>query len=129
MNIKGLLGNMITTPIRNSDAGSVHKSERTIKSDSAHDRDANGQQSFGEKKQEHGPMSDEQLKKAVEYLENMQTLKDNGWKIELVLSDGKRYLLVKDQSGNLVRRIPEIDLWTLPFDKDVRTGQLLKKSA
>lgn len=133
MNIKGLLGNMITTPIRNGDAGAnakVSKAEKAIKSDSTHDRDANGQQSYGEHKhQQHGPMSEEQFNKAIEYLQNMPAVKDNGWKIEVMQSDGKKFLLVKDHLGNIVRRIPEMELWTLPFDKDVRTGQLLKKSA
>ena len=128
MNIKGLLGNMVTSPIRANEG--VQKVDRTIKSDSAHDRDANGQQLYDQnKKQQHGPMTEEQFKKAVEYLENLPSIKEHSWKVEIFFEGSIRFLLVKDNLGSLVRRIPEAELWTLPFDKDVRTGQLLKKSA
>lgn len=128
MNIKGLLGNMVTSPIRANEG--APKVDRTIKSDSTHDRDANGQQLFDQnKKQQQGPMSDEQFKKAVEYLENLPSIKEHSWRVEQFLEGTVRFLLVKDNLGQLVRRIPESELWTLPFDKDVRTGQLLKKSA
>lgn len=118
---------MITTPIRNADGST--KVDRTIKSDSTHDRDANGQDFTGGQKKEHGSMSEEQLKMAIEYLENLPSVKDSKWTIESVLEEEKRYLLVKDNLGTIIRKIPESELWTLPFDKDVRTGQLLKRSA
>ena len=128
MNIKGLLGNMITSPIRSQDEPS--RVNRTIKSDSAHDRDANGQQFYDQEKKQHdGPMSEEQFKKAVEYLQNLDSLKEHNWTVETIVQGEKKFVLVKDNLGNVVRRIPELELWTLPFDKDVRTGQLLKKSA
>ena len=128
MNIKGLLGNMITSPIRKNDGPAA--SERAIKSDSTHDRDANAQQFYDQnKKQQQGPMSEEQFKKAVEYLEALSSVKEHGWVVETIVENEKRYVLVKDNLGTVVRRIPEVELWTLPFDKDVRTGQLLKKSA
>jgi uncharacterized FlaG/YvyC family protein len=128
MNIKGLLGNMVASPIRANEG--APKADRTIKSDSTHDRDANGQQLYDQnKKNQQGPMSDEQFKKAVEYLESLPSLKEHSWKVETVLEEKVRVVLVKDNLGKVVRRIPEAELWTLPFDKDVRTGQLLKKSA
>ncbi|MFN8791766.1 MAG: hypothetical protein ACK5Y2_09975 [Bdellovibrionales bacterium] len=128
MNVKGLLGNMITTPIRNNESGPP-KVDRSVKSDVTHDRDANGQQFTGEDRRRHESMSEEQLKKAMEYLQNLPSVKESKWSIETILENEKRYVLVKDNLGTLIRRIPESELWTLPFDKDVRTGQLLKKSA
>ena len=128
MNIKGLLGNMITSPIRSKDGQT--KVDRAIKPDSSHDRDANGQQTYDQnKRQQQGPMSDEQFKKAVDYLMSLPSVKDQKWIVETVVEDSMRVLLIKDNLGTLVRRIPESELWSLPFDKDVRTGQLLKKSA
>lgn len=128
MNIKGLLGNMVSAPIRKKE-GQVQV-DRTIKSDSTHDRDANGQQLYQQnKKQQQGPMSDEQFKKAIEYLEALSSVKEHGWVVDTVVEESKRFVLVKDNLGTIVRRIPEAELWSLPFDKDVRTGQLLKKSA
>lgn len=119
---------MVTSPIRSKDG--QQKVDRTIKSDSSHDRDANGQQFYDQnKEQHHGPMSEEQFKKATEYLEALDSVKEHNWIVETIVEDSKRYVLVKDNLGTVVRRIPESDLWSLPFDKDVRTGQLLKKSA
>lgn len=129
MNVKGLLGNMITTPIRNSDGTAVNKAEKTIKADESHERDANGQQAFGDSRREQGPMSDEQFEQAQKLMENLPSVKEHNWKIEKLIENEKKFLIVKDNIGNVIRRIPEIDLWTLPFDKDARTGQLLKKSA
>lgn len=120
---------MVTTPIRQSEVSGNQKVDRTIKSDSTHDRDANGQQFTGGDKKEHGPMSDEQVKQAIEYLENLPSVKDSNWKIEPVMIGDRKFLLVKDSMGTVIRKIPEAELWTLPFDKDVRTGQLLKKAA
>jgi hypothetical protein len=129
MNVKGLLGNMITTPIRNADGTSVNKAEKSIKSDQAHDRDANGQQSFGEQKKHQEPMSDEQFEQAQNLLKNLPSVKEQNWQVEKIIENEKRFLLVKDNLGHIIRKIPESELWSLPFDKDARTGQLLKKSA
>jgi|GEM_PF-821429 hypothetical protein len=129
MNIKGLLGNMITVPIRNEESATVKKAEKTIKSDEAHDREPDGQQSFSNQEKDKGPMSDEQFKQALELMKNLPSVKDQNWKVESHLENGKKFILVKDHLGQVIRRIPEMELWTLPFDKDARTGQLLKKSA
>ena len=129
MNVKGLFGNMITTPIRNGDGTSVNKAEKKIKADESHDRDPNGQQAFGEQRKDHGPMSDEQFEQAQQLLQNLPSLKEQSWVVEKVIENDKRFLLVKDASGKVVRRIPESELWSLSFDKDARTGQLLKKAA
>ncbi|MFN8847620.1 MAG: hypothetical protein ACK5W9_12290 [Bdellovibrionales bacterium] len=129
MNVKGLLGNMITTPIRNADGTSVSKAEKSIKSDEAHDRDANGQQSFGEQKKQRESMSDEQFEQAQNLLQNLPSVKEQNWRVEKIIENEKRFLIVKDTSGQIIRKIPESELWSLPFDKDARTGQLLKKSA
>lgn len=120
---------MITSPIRKND-GTAAKVERAIKSDSTNDRDANAQQFYDQnKKQDHGPMSDEQFKKAIDYLSALSSVKEHNWVVEVLTEDSKRFVVVKDNLGTVVRRINESDLWSLPFDKDVRTGQLLKKSA
>ena len=129
MNIKGLFGQMITTPLRNGDGTSVSKAEKTIKSDESHDRDANGQQSFSGHQKEKEPMSDEQFEQAIELMKNLPSVKEHNWKIEKRIENDRKFLFVIDNLNNVVRRIPESELWSLPFDKDARTGQLLKKSA
>lgn len=126
MNIKNLVG------IQPNEIRTVVKTERAIKSDSSHERDANGQQSFQEQKREnHESMSEEQLNKALEHLRNLSAVKEHKWTIQLVAADEKsiRYVVVKDNMGNVIRNIPEYELWTLPVDLEDKKGQLLQKAA
>lgn len=123
MNIKGLVNNIGPMEIR-----PVEKTERAIKSDETHDRDANGQQAFGEKKEQHEPMSDEQLEKSMQHLRDLPATKEHKWQISLETSEKGKFVLVKDNLGNVIRRIPELELWTLPNDQSPK-GQLLKKAA
>lgn len=125
MNIKGLLGSQVIPSVR-----AAEKVDRTIQSDMAHDRDANGQQAFGDGKQERGPMSDEQLEQALEHLRQLPAVKEHRWTVQLVTAgDLKRFVEVKDNLGTLIRRIPEADLWTLNLDDQIPKGQLFKKTA
>ena len=126
MNIKGFISNIIP----NNDVRSVDNIGRTIKSDSTHDRDANGQEAYQQQNQgeQHPPMSDEQLEKAMEHLRKLSATKEHKWTIELEVKDDLKFVLVKDNLGTIIRRIPEADLWTLPSDDSPR-GQLLKRSA
>jgi uncharacterized FlaG/YvyC family protein len=125
MNIKGLLGNILpTSPLRPAE-----RTERAIKSDSTSDRDANGQQAGGGEQQQREPMTDEQLQKALEQLKNLSGVKDHNWNVELVTIENKKFALVKDVNGNIIRRIPELDLWSLPTGNEPGKGQLLKKTA
>ncbi len=124
MNIKGLVGNIPTIPVR-----PVDKLERGIKSDSTHDRDANGQQLFDDQKKKHEPMSEDQIEKCLEHLRNLPAVKENNWIIEFSALEERRFVLVKDSSGQVIRKFPESDLWTLPTDLDDPRGQLLKKMA
>lgn len=108
----------------------TEKVDRTIRQDSAHERDANGQQAWQDQQQQ-GPMSDEQFEKALEHLRQLTAVKDNNWSVTVEKSDGKRTVLIKDAYGNLIRRIPEAELWSLPLDQSSSSpkGQLLKRTA
>lgn len=125
MNIKGLLGPQISPMVRPTE-----KVDRAIHSDQTRDRDANGQQTFGEQQQQREPMTDEQLQKALEHLRQLPAVKEHRWTVELmVTADLKKFVLIKDNLGTLIRRIPEIDLWSLTADDQPPKGQLLKRSA
>lgn len=125
MNIKGLISNILPeTKVR-----SVENIGKTIKSDETHDRDANGQEAYSQnQEQQREPMSDEQLEKAMEHLRNLPAMKEHKWTVELAEDSGNRFVIVKDNLGTVIRRIPELELWTLPSDNSPR-GQLLKRSA
>lgn len=123
MNIKGLVPTQTVNDLR-----PVERAARMIKSDNAHDRDPHGQQYQGSK-QEQGPMSDEQIEKAIEQLRALNVIVEHKWTVELeVDQDQKKFAVVKDNLGTVVRRIPERELWTLPAQDDPR-GHLLKKAA
>ncbi len=108
--------------------------DRAIKSGNTTDRDANGQtgydQNQNQKNQE--PMSEEQLKKAMQTLMEFPAVKDNQLSVELVELEGKKFVLLKEPNGKLIRKIPEAELWTLPSMSDSdpdKKGQLLRKTA
>jgi len=126
MNIKGLLPNI---PLQNVKA--IDRTGRAIQSDTTHDRDANGQEAYSQQNQEQHrePMTEEQLEKAMEHLRALPSFKEHRWTVELITEEnGSRFVLVKDNLGTLIRKIPELELWSLPTDQSPR-GQLFKKSA
>lgn len=125
MNIKGFIPNILP----NTELRSIESIGRAIKSDQTNDRDANGQQSYGENQQEQRePMTEEQLEKSMDHLRNLPAIKEHKWTVHLETDNDKRFVIVKDNLGTVIRRIPELELWTLPADNSPR-GQLLKKSA
>ncbi|MBN8537542.1 MAG: hypothetical protein J0M15_10860 [Deltaproteobacteria bacterium] len=124
MNIKSVLPNNVISPVK-----TVDKVDRMIKSDIAHDRDGNGQQTYDQNKKHHEPMTDDQIKMALEHLKNLPFVKEHKWVIQLLIENEKRYVLVLGNLGEVIRKIPEADLWTLPLDLEDKKGQLLKKTA
>lgn len=125
MNIKGLISNIIPNEIRH-----VDKTERVIKFDETHERDANGQQAFDKNQNEKKPpMSDEQLEQAMDHLRNLAATKEHKWEILLDVSEDAKFVLIRDNLGNVIRRIPEVELWSLPADQATTKGQLLHRAA
>lgn len=124
MNVKTIIGNAA------NDIRPAKQAERAIKSDITHDRDANGQQAFSGNQQQHRePMSDEQLEVFLERLRDLPGVKEHHWKIEVEKSPTGLFVLVKDNLGAVIRRIPEADLWSLEADAERANGHLLKKTA
>jgi uncharacterized FlaG/YvyC family protein len=124
MDIKGALNQVIPLNVRAKD-----NIQKSIKSDSTTDRDPNGQQAFGDQKQEHGPMSDDQIQKAMEHLRTVGVVKDNHLIVELVIVNDKKFVFLKEPTGKVIRRIPEHELWSLQIMEEDKRGQILNKSA
>ncbi|MGZ5278888.1 MAG: flagellar protein FlaG [Pseudobdellovibrionaceae bacterium] len=129
MDIKNALNAILPPSLRK-----VAPSERQIKAGDTTDRDANGQAAYdqNQKQQHHEPMTEEQLKKALEHLASLPAVKDHNLSVELVDLQGKKFVLLKEANGKVLRKIPESELWTLPVmnDSDPRKkGQLLRKTA
>lgn len=108
---------------------------KPIKAGTTTDRDANGQATYDQnQQQEHRePMSEEQLQKALKAIQEYPAVKEYNLTVELVEQEGKKFVLLKEPDGKVIRRIPEIELWTLPVmtesDPKTKKGQLLRKTA
>lgn len=124
MDIKNALNAVLPLSLRSKD-----KIEKSIKSDSTTDRDANGQMPQGGGQQDRGPMSEEQMKKALEHLRSMSAVKDHNLTVELTEQNGQRVVLVKEPSGKVLRRIQEAELWSLLDVSKTDKGQLLRRTA
>lgn len=124
MNIKGLIPTMTgieaTKPIE--------RVARSLKADHANDREPNGQHSQDRDEQKKPPMTEEQLQKALKHLEGLKVVQEHKWSFQIETAGKKKHILVLDNLGTIIRKIPEDELWTLP-DLDDPRGHLLKKSA
>lgn len=123
MNIKGLNSlNIPAVPL---------KTEKTIKSDSTTDRDANGQY-FHNKKKQQKAMTDEQFDQALDILNKKTFMLEMNWTAKKVVNDEIKYAEVTNTSGEVIRTISEFDMWDLFSDEgsvEKNKGQLLKKIA
>ena len=123
MNIKGL--NSLNIPAVPT------KTEKTIKSDSTTDRDANGQY-FHNKKKQQKAMTEEQFDQALATLNKKSFMLDMNWTAKKVVNNEIKYAEVSNTSGEVIRTISEFDMWDLFSDEgsvEKNKGQLLKKIA
>ncbi len=123
MNIKSILSNTAAVErTQTTETAKEVKSENSSK-----DRDADGRRQHEEEpSKEH--LTEEELQIAIKALEGLDGVKKNNLTVELVQSGEIRVAVVKDILGNVIRRIPERDLWTLTQDSSVKTGQLYNKA-
>lgn len=124
MDLKGIGKPVDLHPVQNRE-----KVERSITSEKTLDREGNGQASYGDGGQQHPPMTEEQFKAALAHLRNLQAVKDNRLEVIEHVVEGKRFVLLREPGGKVIRRIPEKELWSLQNVKDKEKGQLLSKSA
>lgn len=124
MNIKSVLNPNTINSVK-----TIDRMERSIQTDSSHDREPSSQGGFQQNQKNDEPLTEEEIDHALEHLKGLPFVKEHGWQIEMHTEGLVKYVLVKDQSGNLIRRFPESDLRTLPVDLDDKKGQLLKKTA
>jgi uncharacterized FlaG/YvyC family protein len=129
MDIKGALNSILPLNLRAKTGV-----DRSIKSGNATDRDANGQTTYDHGSQEqHPPMSEEQLEKAMQNLKELPAVKDHNLTVELQIHNDRRFVLLIEPDGKILRRISELELWSLPSmsnDSEAnKKGQLLSKMA
>jgi uncharacterized FlaG/YvyC family protein len=123
MNIRSVTNPVIATNEVRSSADA-----KSVKTDQSHqDRDADGRNQGNEPDKR--PLTDEELKKAREYFDGLENLKANG--LHLAVEDSEshvRLFVIRDQQGQVVRRIPEYELRQLVNDKDRKTGNILDRA-
>lgn len=121
------------TPILPTQANQIKPKtalEKTLHASNTTDRDGNGQTGYdGGKEQQHPPMTEEELLKAMEHLKQLAVVKDNNLTVTLTEVDSKKIVLIAEPGGKVVRRIPESELWSLSILKDSSKAQLLSKVA
>lgn len=129
MNIKGFIQSTLNITPTNA-VEKVQKKERAIKSDQTEERDGNGQEYYS-KQNKKNKMSEEQFNKALEILRKKQYMLEMKWSVEFVLQDELKIAEIKNENGEVIRRLSEYDLWELFEDTSAENhkGQLLKKSA
>lgn len=125
MNIKGL-----TYPISPIDTEiSVKPTGRSVKSEgSSPDRDPNGQRQREDFQNTKEFLNDEEMEKALTTLRSLPGVKENNLKVELVVKEVFRYVLITDPQGKTIRRIPERELWPLIQEKEGGRGHLLDRT-
>lgn len=132
MNVKNLLG-LPTSAVDRATSQSLRQVDRSIKSDNAHDRDANGQQFYDQQKKKNTTkMSKEQFLRALALLNEKAFMKEMSWTAVELIDGDHYYAEVKDNDLNTIRKISEYDLWELFEDVrpgEEKKGQLLKKVA
>lgn len=109
----------------------ANASEKTIKSESTHDRDANGQAQYQKNKKKE-KMTREQAEKAIVLLNAKPFMTDMKWVAVLIDDNGFYYAEVKDQQENVIRKIAEFDLWDVfeaATTENSQKGNLLKRTA
>lgn len=125
MNVKNLTNISMPT--------AVTPKQGAIKSDSAHDRDANGQSLYQRnKKKSQEKMTQEQFDNAVKILNEKDFMKEMSWIAYPIFKDDIKYVEVKSPSGELIKTISEFDMWELLTGSDPQPqnkGQLLKTVA
>ncbi len=94
------------------------------------DRDANQQDPNHHEDAPKRGLTDEELQAAVQHLEGLAGVKDNGLRIRLEKNDGIPVVYVEDPTGKVVRRIPESELSQIKSraSDSKSTGQLLNKA-
>lgn len=127
MDIKSAINSILPKTVRAKDP-----TDKAIKAGNTTDRDANGQTGYGQQEQQHPPMSEDQFKRAMEHIKDIPAVKEHQLSVEAFEQNGKRFVLLKEANGKVIRRIPENELWSLPVFKEKEPhgkGQLLRKTA
>lgn len=118
----------VANPILPADVKRVTASRDVKSENSSEERDADGRRQPNEEPNKN-PLSEEEMKKAKDYLDQLPSLKANGLTIEVSQAGEHKVFLIRNADGLVVRRIVEWEMRALITDKDKKVGQIFDKSA
>ena len=126
MNIKSLTANI--SPLDRTKPTERTSEKDTVRMEnSSKDRDANGQRQ-GQQEHHKEHLNDEEMREALETIRGFKGVQEHNLEVELVQSGEKRVILIKDLQGNVIRRIPEAELWPILNESFKTKGQILDKA-
>ncbi len=93
---------------------------------SATDRDGGGQAYQQDQKEEEQrrPLTEEEFQEAVRMIESHPGVKNNHLKVHVTLVGKRRFVVIEDLQGKVVRRIEEEDLGSILHSQEDRPGSL-----
>ena len=103
-------------------------SAKTIKSDETADREANGQQTYGDGNPGES-LSDEQLQQALERVKEHEGIKKSGLLVDLVVQNNQNFIIISSPDGETVRRFSERDMAGLLESAKTESLRLVDKTA
>ncbi len=123
MNIRSVGPNLTPLEIKKPEVS------KETKLDSSQERDAQVFYQNG-KEQERRKLTEEELQEAMKHLQGLPFVKDNNWAIRLERVGEIVTVFVEDNTGKIIRRIPEQDLWGLisQQNNDQNKGNLFNKA-
>lgn len=129
MDVKGIVRNILPFGIAGSrDKLEVKRREKTESTaNETGDKEGNGQaQSEGHDQRRN--LSEAEIQEAIQILEALPGVKENGLTVKLTKSDGVPAVYIEDRNGKVVRRIPETELSQVLKTKEKKTGHLLNRA-
>lgn len=85
-------------------------------------------QNPGRQAEDHpSPPTPEEIEKAMLFLEQLPVIQDHQLEVRLEGHQDRKFVIIQEPSGSVVRRIPIVEVVALVQDKKKRTGQLLDK--
>lgn len=122
MNIRGL-----TPQIAAIDSRLRAEAKDKVRLENSPERDANGrQESTGDEKKRH--LTEDEFQQALQALKDNPHIASSLLTVHVEAQGESRVVLIKDATGQVVRRLSEADLWLVTREAERPTGKILDKA-
>ena len=122
MNIKGLNPTLAALEPRTRVEG-----KENVRLQDSGDRDADGRRQDAEPEPKRH-LTDLEFELAIKTLKEHQGVVAHGLIIRVETHEDTRVIFIEDQTGKVIRRLSESDLWLVTREKNRATGQILDKA-